>query len=69
MQAVQGVGVEKGVKEPGAPDVTDQGDVMASEPQILKSLIQGLDHKIMGASRAKHRRPVGVEQTRHAPPP
>jgi hypothetical protein len=65
MQTVQGMGVKKGVKKPGAADITDHHDLCCGQPHILKGPVQGLCDSIVGTSRAKNRRSFIIEQTIH----
>ena len=69
VQAVEGVGIEKGVKQTGAPDVRYDGDLLSSESHALKGLIQRRNDPFMGASRTEDRRAILIQQTIHDGPP
>ena len=47
MQSMQGMGVEEGVKQPGAANVGDYGDLISREPELLKTFIKSLYHPLM----------------------
>lgn len=65
VEAMEGMGVEKGVEQARAADVADQGHVRPGQPQGNQGPVEGVDHPLMGAPRTENRRPVSVEQASH----
>jgi hypothetical protein len=65
MEPMESVGVEKRVKESGTSNIADHRHLMAFKTYALESLVKGAGDALMGATRAKNRRPIGVQQTIH----
>jgi hypothetical protein len=68
VEAVEGMGGEEGVEEPGAPDVAHDDHLARREAEFLESLIEGLEGPLVRAARAEDRRPVRIEEARHGAP-
>ena len=65
VQAVQGMGVEKGVEQTRAADVAHHADPLAGESHLPKGLVQGVGDALVRATRAEHRRPRRIQQAIH----
>jgi hypothetical protein len=51
---VKGVGIKKGVEQTRAPDIRDNGDLLAGKSHVLKSLVQSVNDFFVGTARAKY---------------
>jgi hypothetical protein len=69
METMKCMGIEKGVKKPGAPNITHDNHFTASEAHLLESPVQDMDTAIVGATGAKNWGTMGVKEAIHPTPP
>jgi hypothetical protein len=69
MKSVKCMGIEEGIKKPGAANITYDNHVTASEAQLLESAVQDIDTAVVRTAGAKNRWPVWVKQAIHPTPP
>jgi hypothetical protein len=61
MQSVKGMGMKECIKKTGTPDIGNNNDLFPAQSHILKGLVKAMYNSLMGAARAKYRRPVGIQ--------
>jgi len=54
MKSMKCMGIEKGIKKPGAANITYDNHVTASETQLLESAVQDIDTAIVRTTGAKN---------------
>jgi hypothetical protein len=63
------MGIEKGIKKPGAANITYDNHVTASETKLLESAVQDMNAAVVRTAGAKNRWPIRVKEAIHPPPP
>ncbi len=69
MEAVQSMGIEKGVEKPRATNVAYYHYILCIEAHFLEGPIQSVEATIVGAARTKDRWTIRVKETNHVAPP
>jgi len=58
MKSMKCMGIEKGIKKPGAANITYNNHVTASETELLESAVQHIDTVVVRTTGAKNRGPI-----------
>jgi hypothetical protein len=66
VEAVKGMGREKGVEETRTSDVADEYDLVFLEVHPLKGFVKGAGHDFVGTAGAICRGPGAIDETGHA---
>jgi hypothetical protein len=60
MNPVQGMDIEKRVKQTGTPDIGDDHGFMIRDAHLYQRSIQAFGNAFMGAARAEYRGSAGI---------
>jgi hypothetical protein len=68
MKSVKCMGIEKGIKKPGATNIAYDDNLTAGETHLLESAVQDMDTAVVRTTGAKNRGTVLVKETSHPTP-
>jgi hypothetical protein len=69
MKSVKCMGIEKGIKKPGATNIAHHDYLTAGETHLLESAVQDMDTALVRTTGAKDWWSVWVKEASHPTPP